>query len=442
MTAAFRYSKHVRCHCTGPDGKLLGQACPKLWRPGGKKVWVGGRHGSGGWAARIPTSKGTRLIKRFGFTTTAAIDESARHAGQLLELAGADPLARAKIGDLITATRRGQPLPSVEDVRRRLGLGLDPGQPGMTAGEWMESWLAGKSRTRKASTVRSYEYHIRVYIAPVIGDVPLERVSTSHVEAVLAGVAGSAATRHRVLATLRAALNTAMKRRLITWNPANGIELEPENPPEAKRWTPAEAARFIAHVSDDPLGLAYRVMVLRGLRRAELTGLRWSGADLDRGVLTVKRTIVQLGGRLVEEATAKSRAGDRLVFLDAETARLLREHRKAQLAARLAAGEAWQDNDLIFCKPDGRPWLPDHVSKKFKRLAAKAGVPVITLHHGGRHTGNSLMRDAGVDQELRMREVGHAGREINDRYTHTLIEAHLAAAEQTAALVREAGGES
>jgi hypothetical protein len=79
------------------------------------------------------------------------------------------------------------------------------------------------------------------------------------------------------------------------------------------------------------------------------------------------------------------------------------------------------------------------VSKRFKRLAAQACAPVITLHQGGRHTGNSLMRDAGVDQEVRMREVGHAGRDINDRYTHVLIEAHLAAAEQTAALIREAG---
>ncbi len=65
----------------------------------------------------------------------------------------------------------------------------------------------------------------------------------------------------------------------------------------------------------------YRVMLLGGCRRAELAGFRWSYADLDRGVLTVKRTILQLGGKLVEEPTAKSRAGDRLVFLDDETAR-------------------------------------------------------------------------------------------------------------------------
>jgi integrase len=127
------------------------------------------------------------------------------------------------------------------------------------------------------------------------------------------------------------------------------------------------------------------------------------------------------------------------VFLDHDTAELLREHRKTQLRVRLKAGEGWADNDLVFCQDDGQPWQPDQVSKRFKKLAAGAGVPVITLHEGGRHTGNSLMHDAGVDQELRMREVGHADKSVNSRYTHPLEQAHLAASEQTAALVRKAG---
>ncbi len=63
------------------------------------------------------------------------------------------------------------------------------------------------------------------------------------------------------------------------------------------------------------------------------------------------------------EATAKSKAGDRLVFLDAEAAQLLREHRKAQLATSLRACEAWQDNDLVFCQPGGRPWISDHLAR-------------------------------------------------------------------------------
>jgi hypothetical protein len=101
-----------------------------------------------------------------------------------------------------------------------------------------------------------------------------------------------------------------------------------------------------------------------------------------------------------------------------ETAELLREHRMAQLRLRLKAGDAWQDNGLVFCQDDGRRWNPDHVSERFKKLAALSGVPVICLHEGGRHTGNSLMQDAGVAQELRMPKVGHADKSVNDRYTH------------------------
>ena len=193
------------------------------------------------------------------------------------------------------------------------------------------------------------------------------------------------------------------------------------------------------HTADDPMGLMFRVMVLRGCRRAELCGFRWSFADLDRGVLTVKRPVLQLGGKLHEEPTAKSRAWRPPGVPGRGDGRHAEGAPQGAVAGADAGRPAWQDNDLIFCQADGCPWNPDHVSKRFKKLAAQAGVPVIKLHEGGRHTGNSLMRDAGVDQEVRMREVGHAGRDINDRYTHVLIEAHLAAAEQTAALVREAG---
>jgi integrase len=155
------------------------------------------------------------------------------------------------------------------------------------------------------------------------------------------------------------------------------------------------------------MGLMFRVAVLRGCRRGELCGFRWADAELDKpyrdpstgeerkgALLAVERPIVELGGK-VRESKAKTRAGKRRVFLDHDTAALLREHRKAQLKVRLKAGEAWAENDLLFCQDDGQPWHPDHVSKRFKKLAALAGVPVVTLHEGGRHTGNSLMPDAG-----------------------------------------------
>jgi integrase len=117
---------------------------------------------------------------------------------------------------------------------------------------------------------------------------------------------------------------------------------------------------------------------------------------------------------------------------------LLREHRKAQLRARLAAGGAWQDNDLVFCRDDGTPWKPGYVSRRFKALAAEAGLPIIKLHQG-RHSAASLARDAMVDPEIRRTTLGHAGAAMTSHYTHIEAQAHRAAAEAVASLVKEAG---
>ena len=70
-----KYSVHVRCACTGKDGRPLGQACPQLWRRDG--AW-NSRHGSAGFACRIPASGGTRLLKRFGYTSKAEAESAAQ----------------------------------------------------------------------------------------------------------------------------------------------------------------------------------------------------------------------------------------------------------------------------------------------------------------------------------------------------------------------------
>jgi integrase len=460
MTARFSYSTHVRC--ADPEG----QQCPKLWRRDGS--W-NSRHGSAGWAARVPTSGGTRLVRKFGYGSMADAHTAARHAGELLALAGADTAARAGIGDLIAAAKRGQPLPATGDVARRLGLGIDPGAPGMTTGEWLTSWLASR-RTIRPSVERSYRQHVDTWLVPHLGHIPLERLNAAHIAGLFAtidrynaeigrqraegraliAVPGDVrsqprivgpTTQRRIMATLRAALNAAVRQRQLSYNPCLGVELAPEARAERQRWTPGEASAFLAATAGDPLGLLFRLAVLRGCRRGELCGLRWDSAHLDAGVLVISRALLELDGHLVE-GEPKTKAGERRVYLDAETAGLLREHRKAQLGARLRAGADWQDNGLVFCRFDGTPWRPSYVSRRFKQLAAQAGVPVITFHEGGRHTGISLMHDAEVRADITMREAGHADRTVHARYTHALDEAHRQAAEQVAALVRQAGNGS
>ncbi len=91
-------------------------------------------------------------------------------------------------------------------------------------------------------------------------------------------------------------------------NPAYAIELEAEITPEAQRWSAAEARRFLSVCADDPLHLLFRITVLRGARRGEAIGLRWSGADLDAGYVRVERPVLLVGADVIE-GRPNSRAG-------------------------------------------------------------------------------------------------------------------------------------
>lgn len=64
------------------------------------------------------------------------------------------------------------------------------------------------------------------------------------------------------------------------------VELEPEESPEAQRWTRWRGPAIPGATAGDPLGLLFRVVILRGARRAEACGFRWAGADLDAGYLS------------------------------------------------------------------------------------------------------------------------------------------------------------
>lgn len=152
---------------------------------------------------------------------------------------------------------------------------------------------------------------------------------------------------------------------------------------------------------------------------------------------------LQLGGKLVRKDRPKTAGSKRLLFLDASTADLVRKHKEIQDMQRSYQGEAWQgEHDYVFTRPDGQPWNPDHVTKRFKKLCGEAGVLVITYHEGGRHTAVSLSHDAEVREDVSMREAGHTDGTTHQRYNHPMLEAHREAAEKRAALVRKAGEDS
>jgi hypothetical protein len=84
----------------------------------------------------------------------------------------------------------------------------------------------------------------------------------------------------------------------------------------------------------------------------------------------------------------------------------LREHRKCQAEARLAAGPLWQDTGLVFTTSVGAPLDASHVRRNFRALCEKAGIEGIWTPRELRHTFVSerlrLPADAVPDRDRRV----------------------------------------
>ena len=115
------------------------------------------------------------------------------------------------------------------------------------------------------------------------------------------------------------------------------------------------------------------------------------------------------------------------------TVAALKEQRKRQAAERLAAGELWNDLDLVFAQEDGNPLPPKRISKAFGRAAERAGLPHLSPH-GLRHSFATVALEGGVLTKVVSDVLGHSSASITaDLYSHPTDETKRAASDTVAA---------
>jgi integrase len=313
----------------------------------------------------------------------------------------------------------------------------------LSVSEYLKDWLDTARLRLRPGAYDACELHVRAYITPRIGEVPLQALTSSKVKALYAelrqsgrargGGPLSAKTVHNIHRTLSRALGDAVTDRLIASNPAAGQHRQPESP-EMPTWSAEQLRGFLHFVADDPYAALWRLAATTGLRRGELAGLRWRDVDFDAGRVVVAQQRAK-GGGAVEAGPTKTRRSRRLVSLDERTLEALREHRNEQLEIRLMLGPAFQDHDLVFCLTDGRPLHPDRLTQMFRDRCDASGLPYITLH-GLRHSHASQMLRAGVHPKVVQERLGHSSISITlDTYSHAIPAMQEDAAERAAALI-------
>lgn len=338
---------------------------------------------------------------------------------------GRDPITGRRIRRTVYGRTQREVAQKLLEMRAEISARGSLSNPGQfTVGEYLQRWLDDAARHEiKETTLEGYRRYIRLHAASIAG------VKLSHLEPTILQrlyserlASGLGPTTVRQLhAILHRAFKQAVLWGFLKLNPADGVAAPRPRRKELAVYTSDQVRQLLDIILDDPYGPLYYLAATSGMRRGELCALRWSDVDLERGVIAVNRAVMELksGIQFAEPKNLRSR---RLVTLTAGAVAILQDYREKQAAARQPIIKAGllQDQNLLFCYNDGRPFRPSQVSRHLGILLKRLGMPHIRLHDL-RHTHATLLLGAGVHPKIVSERLGHSTITLTlDTYSHVL----------------------
>ncbi|MFI7068672.1 site-specific integrase [Micromonospora sediminicola] len=148
------------------------------------------------------------------------------------------------------------------------------------------------------------------------------------------------------------------------------------------------------------------LILVLGLRRGEVLGLRWEDVDLAANELSVAYQLQRIRRQLLHRET-KTEASDATLPLPAVCTTALHFRREDQQRHQQHAGRAWQDSGLVFTTRLGTPIEPRNFHREFKTRCRKAGVREISVHTT-RRTCATLLVALDVHPRIMMRILRHS----------------------------------
>ena len=302
-----------------------------------------------------------------------------------------------------------------------------------TTGQWMDVWFENCAKIKvRPSSHQTYRGYIDNHIKPNIGDIPLGKLSSLHLQKLykklLAGgrverieAKGqskglSAKTVRNINPVISSAMDFARNQKLISSNPTDGCALPKLEHKEMKTLPVEQLTSFLREAKESGVFELYYIELATGLRRGELLGLKWEDIDLAQGSLRVQRQIARINGEVIE-GPLKTKNAYRTLPLSADAVGVLQEQRKKG-----------GSSPYVFPSPTGGPISPDSVLHMLHRVLKRAGLSKVRFHDL-RHTFATLALQNGVDIKTVSGMLGHysAGFTL-DTYTHVTTSAKKEAA--------------
>ena len=320
---------------------------------------------------------------------------------------GRDGSGKRKRTRLTDRTRTGL-LEKIKDAQRTEATGIEVSSS-YTVAQCLDDFLAAGLEGAAPKTAELAGFMVKL-LRPLVGAYKLRELSGVQVQRALRILAEDHTSRTMALAknTLERAIRLAQAHDKVSRNVAEVVKT-PAGKKEGKQRQAFSLEEMLAVLR---AAEGYRNMdgyihlgFLTGASPDEIRGLHWSEVDDLDGPepgIDVTRTL-RHGGR------TKTPEHVRGLGLPQAAIESLRRHRKVQAAERLAAGNSWQDNDLVFCTGVGRPLAQGNIRRSFRAICKKAGSECWSkrVPYEMRHSYASLQSDHDVPAEEIALQLGH-----------------------------------
>ncbi|HUF53305.1 MAG TPA: site-specific integrase [Dehalococcoidia bacterium] len=288
-------------------------------------------------------------------------------------------------------------------------------------GQFAATWLTAVRPALKPRTWLRYEQLLRIHALPAFGRVQITKLTYQDLQqryAEMQANGSSAATVRQFHAVMHVVLRQAMKWDLVVRNVCDLVTPPRIARTERQVLSPEQARQILHEASGDSLEALYVLALTSGMRQGEILALHWKDVDLDHGTANVRLTLHRQKSGFVF-AEPKSDRSRRQVALTAAARKALKEHHIRQAEARLQAGIAWQDLDLVFTTKSGAPLCGTHLLRdSFYPLLDRAGLPRMRFHDL-RHSAATLLLGKGIHPKIVSEMLGHSTIAITlDLYSH------------------------
>jgi integrase len=272
---------------------------------------------------------------------------------------------------------------------------------------WLENVVAIKNRPR---TYESYESVVRRFLIPGLGRFRLHELTVHDVQALINKQHRDGVSPRMINMTrsvLRTALSRAEREEIVSRNVAKLVDVPSWQRKPIVPWAPDEATTFLQAAQDHPWYTAYAMLLIFGMRRGEVLGLRWCDIDFERQTIHVRQQLQRIHGKL-EQVPVKTSAGVRdLPLVSHLHAKLAAAHQALPAHQHTTAETDAIDRQLVFLSAVGTPIDPKNFVRTFHQIREGAGLQRITVHHT-RHTAATALKDFDMPVRDAQLILGHS----------------------------------